>query len=79
MITADTCRFFILVENPFAKFHDKCMPVYQYAQKNWQNYDIIVFAMYWYETQTLPNFYQYFEKELQLLTQQGKKEYVIRE
>lgn len=79
VISADNCRFFILAENPFTNFHDKCHLVYQYAKNHWQNYDIIIYAMYWYKTQTLPEFYQRFEKEVQLLTQQGKKVYIIRD
>lgn len=79
VITADSCRFLILAENTFSNFHGKCQPVYDYTKQNWQKYDIIIFAMYWYKAQGLKDFYDHFDEDLRLLTEQGKKVYVIKD
>lgn len=78
VMTADHCRFFIAKQFTSNTSY-KCQPVYDYAQKHWQNYDIIVYAMYWHTAEKIPNFYQYIEQEFQLLGENGKQVYIIKD
>lgn len=78
IITADLCRFFMATKHSDNK-NDKCKTVSDYAYKNYQDYDIIVYGMYWYSAQRQPNFYQNLEQEIKLLTSQGKKVYLIKD